>query len=219
MAKRQGRSDSGRSMLTSDEETSIPDQLEAERGMGPGLAPWPAQARLAAEEEFRKLNLFLMSCRSRFVEALRRAGPEAQHVANLAVTAGRDFLERELEIALAEIPSDNGDADPEIVAIKASLDAGQRYPAGDVLEERWKRLVRMSRTQPDESVQLIRQIFQSNSGSLQLVVERVLSGEDPRVSWVRVPKEARTTVSQFASCLRHRLSPRQTSNGVILSRV
>lgn len=64
--------------------------------------------------------------RSRFIVALREAGPEAERTANAALEAGRAFLDRVVEDALADVPLTSVEMDSEIDAIQVLRLGGQR---------------------------------------------------------------------------------------------
>lgn len=213
------RSDSGRSLLPRSQQDDgelvgegVEDAADwRPRGMGPGLTPWPLQARLAAEEERRRLEAPLLQCRSRFVHALRAAGPAAERKADAAVEAARDLLEDVVEGATADVPDELED-DPELAALQASLRYGQRYPASDILESRWRRLVRVSRTAPDDAVVQAGQRVRDSAVPLWRAVKQALQ-EDAGDEADRLGPEAGATLNKFRKCLQHRLLPRGVVDG------
>ncbi|XP_034248298.1 uncharacterized protein LOC117649533 [Thrips palmi] len=207
------RSDSGRGLLPTSEQADgdlhlldRADDDNAVRGMEAGLAPWPAQSHLAAQQEFRRLSLPMLACRSRFIQALGEAGPQAEEAVNAALAAGRAFLDRVLEDALADIPLASMETDSEIAAIQASLAAGERYPAGDILEARWRRAVRLSRSLPDDGVLDARARVSTQARPLCRLIGREL-----RAGVVErgVTGDAEATVGKLWKCLQHRLLPRR----------
>lgn len=93
---------------------------------------------------------------------------------------------------------------------QASLAAGTRFPASDILEARWRRVVRQSRTPPDAGVLEARVRVRSSARSLCRVIGRELKqGLDLGGGAHAVNGRAQTTVAKLWKCLQHRLLPRR----------